>query len=76
MKTSIPRKARNVSYAGVAGTIPWACKRIVRALDEEAALLLRAPIRTLAQMSEEEILALEARYGCPVKRPKPEGDES
>ena len=27
-------------------------------------------VRTLVDMSEEEILALESQYGCPVKRPE------
>jgi hypothetical protein len=31
-----------------------------------------APVRTLADMSEEEIVALEKRYGCPVRRPNRE----
>ena len=41
--------------------------RIRRALDPETRL--RAHVRTLEDMSEEEIQALEADYNCPIHRP-------
>ena len=40
--------------------------RIRNALDPE--MLLKAHVRTLKDMTEDEIQSIELKYGCPVKR--------
>ncbi len=47
----------------------WAASDPWRRIQEEAAQVLgRGPVRTLDDMTPEEISALERRYGCPVRR--------
>ena len=73
MRRRIPKRQRvhDLHIPGEAS--PYLLPANVEAAIKDARSLhnLRTPCRTLADMSEEEIRALERTYGVPVQRKKP-----
>ena len=56
---NMPRMTSLCPVDAVADYLDWVQKRAMH----------KGAVRTLKDMSEVEILALEEQYGCPVKRP-------